>query len=412
MITIKRELHPEIQRSEDQKMKCAFCMYPSYTANDGLSMLEIRNNSEMWRSEDNGATWAMFKHLKVEEKVSDNEYLKWSYGPIMHDPVQDKLLSFEWRISYKCPVAEITDYYKHCEFAIPESTINYYRISCDGGITWSEKRQFIQDGHEFDTNNYSERYSRKSGFIQFGEIPPYITVNDGILMLPFQGRSRINNATEGTIQAGRFFGIWDENLQDYKWRTGGYVPGGGCEQTIARLKDGRLFNILRTQGNIEPYYFDLRYRPYSISEDNGKSWSKPEPLCWDDNKHIVTSRAWSQLMRAENGKLYWTANILPDIDEMNEEMLALMERTGRADPRYPIIMAEIDEDNLSLKRETATTIIDREEGETNMVRFSNFFCYNDRQTGEIIMLMMKGYHENQPDIENMPHPAWRFRIKV
>lgn len=412
MYQINKELHPEVQRPEDQKMQCAFCMYPSYTANDGSSMLEIRNHSEMWRSEDNGATWKRVKELQREKKNSDNEYLKWSYGPIIHDPAQDKLISFEWHNAYKCPLEKVTDYFTHCEFAIPESTMNYYRISCDGGITWSERKQFIQHGAEFDKNNYSERHTKDAGFIQFGEIPPYMLVNNGTLMLPIQGRSSINSDIDGTIQAGRFFGEWDEAAQDYKWLAGGYVPGGGCEQTIERLKDGRLLNILRTQGNIEPYYFDLRYRPYSISEDEGKSWSKPEPFCWDDGKHIVSPRAWSQLMRASNGKLYWIANILPDIDDMDKETLEQMERTGRADPRYPVIIAEVDEENITLKRDTATTIIDREEGETKMLRFSNFFCYNDRQTGEIVILMMKSYHENQPDLENMPHLAWRFRIKV
>jgi hypothetical protein len=408
MYQIKKELHPEIQRPEDQKKKCAFCMYPVYASNDGVSMLEVRNSNEMWRSEDNGKTWALLKKLQVEEKISDTEYYKWSYGPIIHDPFQDKLIRFEYHNAYKCPVAQITDYYKHCEFVIPESTMNYYRISCDGGITWSKKRQFIQYGPEFDENNYSERHTKDSGFIQFGEIPPYMVVNDGTLMLPIQGRSSVNSDTEGTIQAGRFFGKWDEVAQDYKWHVGGYVPGGGCEQTIVRLKDGRLLNILRTQGNIEPYYFDLRYRPYSISEDDGKSWSKPEPLCWDEGGCIISPRAWSQLIRAQNGKLYWIANILPD----NENTLQLMKDTGRADPRYPLVIAEADEKALTLKRNTATTIIDRGEGETKFVRFSNFCCYNDRATGEIVMYMQKSYHENQPDLENMPHPAWRFRIKV
>jgi hypothetical protein len=238
-------------------------------------------------------------------------------------------------------------------------------------------------------------------------------VKDGSLMLPIQGRSRVQADTDGTIQAGRFFGEWDESAQDYRWKSeGGYVPGGGCEQTIERLKDGRLLNILRVQGEIEPYYFDTRYRPYSISEDEGKTWSQPVPLMWDDGAHIVSPRSWSQLIRAVNGKLYWIANILPDLDQLEPGVLQRLAETGRADPRFPIVMAEVDENTLCLKRKTATTLVDREPGETPFVRFSNFFCYQDRLTGEIVMLMMKSYHENQPDLDNMPHPAWRFRIAL
>ncbi len=413
MFEIKRESYPVPQRPEDQVKHCAFCMYPTYAYNNGIAMLEIRNNYEMWRSEDNGANWNKVKQLQVEEKVSDQEYRKWNYGPLVHDPIRDILISFEYRVSYRSPIDMVTDYFTHCEFFINESTMNFYRLSHDGGLTWSDKRPFIQDGPEFNEKDYSERHNSMGGFIQFGEVPPYLTDKDEALILPFQGRSQVNSDTEGSIQAGRFFGEWDESARDYRWKVaGGYVPGGGCEQTIERLKDGRLLNILRVQGEIEPYYFDLRYRPFSISDDDGKNWSKPSPLKWDDGEHIVSPRSWSRLIRATSGKLYWIANILPDLDKLNENIIAQLKHTGRADPRYPLVMAEVDEVSLTLKRDTETVIIDREPGETEYVRFSNFFCYNDRKSGEIVLYLMKCYHENKPDIENMPHPAWRYRIKV
>ena len=123
---------------------------------------------------------------------------------------------------------------------------------------------------------------------------------------------------------------------------------------------------------------------------------------------LTSPRAWSQLIRAQNGCLYGIANILPD----DKDTLQFMKDTWRADPRYPVMIVEVNEENLTLKRDTETTILNREPNETKYVRLSNFFCYNDRETGEIVMYMLKSYHENQPNLENMPHPAWRFRIKV
>ena len=408
MYQIKKELHPEIQRPEEQWMKCAFCMYPVYTSNNGHAMLETRNGNELWRSEDNGSNWTLLDTTPPEEKQQDGSYKKWSFGPFFHDAKRDVLIQFIRSASYRCPPSEVTDYNIHVKMYIQHSPKTFYRISNNGGLTWNKQRQLIEDGKEYNENHYAKGYWHGKGTMTIGEIPPYMTFDDGTLMLPYQGWCRAESEKFGSIQAGRLFGRWDENLHDYRWTQGGRVPGGGCEQTIVRLKDGRLLNVLRTQGNIEPYYFDLRYRPYSISEDDGKTWSKPEPLCLDDGKHIVSPRAWSQLIRASNDKLYWIANILPD----NEVSLQFMKDTGRADPRYPVVIAEVCEETLTLKRATATTIIDREEGETKYVRFSNFFCYNDSQTGEIVMLMQKSYHENQPDLENMPHPAWRFRIQV
>ncbi len=411
-INIIKEPHPEPQRPEDQKMKCAFCAYPIYATSHGATMLELRNSCEMWQSKDNGTTWHLLRCIPVEEKISNSRYLKWSLGPLVHDRSNDILICFEYCIAYGCPVSEIVNYAKHCDFLIPESILNFYRSSRDGGTTWSKRRQLRQAGLEFDDDNYSERHSLSGGgFIQLGEAPPYLNASDGALILPFQGRSRVNHEIDGSIQAGRFYGVWDEEMGDYEWHVrSGYVPGGGCEQTIERLKDGRLLNIIRVQGVIEPYYCDLRYRPYSISEDDGVTWSKPAPLRWDDGAHVVSPRSWSQLIRANHGTLYWIANILPDLDRLGEETLSRLEKTDRADPRFPLVIAEVDESSLTLKRKSEAVIIDRQPYDGEFVRYSNFFCYNNRESGDINMLMMKSYHENQHDIEEMPHPAWRFRI--
>ena len=188
------------------------------------------------------------------------------------------------------------------------------------------------------------------------------------------------------------------------------MPGGGCEQTIARLRDGRFLNILRMQGQIAPYPFDLWRRPYSVSADDGETWSFPRPLAYDDGSPFCSPRAWSQLIRSTaDGNLYWIANLLSGPGEPGDNRA---DWPGRADPRYPLQIARIDEESLAVVRSSVTLLADREDGESKYVRFSNFYAYNERETNEIVLLMMKSYHEDQPDLGNSPHPAWRYRIRI
>ena len=67
---------------------------------------------------------------------------------------------------------------------------------------------------------------------------------------------------------------------------------------------------------------------------------------------------------------------------------------------------------MTLKRNTLTVIEDRMPGETQWVRFSNFFAYNDRETGNIVMLMQKSYCELQENLEQQPHPNCRYQISL
>ena len=83
-----------------------------------------------------------------------------------------------------------------------------------------------------------------------------------------------------------------------------------------------------------------------------------------------------------------------------------------ADPRYPLQIVEVDEETLTLKRDTLTTAIDREPDETPYVRFSNFFAYNDRETGHIRLVLKKAYSEHQENVLQMPEPGYRFTLEV
>jgi hypothetical protein len=412
VITWTRDLHPAEQSDRENAFGCICCSYPTYARTEGLAMLEVRRHSsgpQLWHSPDNGRTWTMIDSLPAEERMPDGNWAEWHLGPLYLDPVEDRLVRFEWYSQFSAQPSTMQGYYDFVKALLPNTYRIFYRVSTDGGHTWTPRQQVIEDGDEFDTDHWAAGVTFGEGAAVFGEIPPYHKLADGRIMIPVQRRTPVDNETYGTIQAARLWARWQSETS-LSWETGSAVPGGGCEQTIARLRDGRFLNILRMQGQISPYPVDLWLRPFSLSDDDGKTWSRPEPLCYDDGTSFTTPRAWSQLIRSTaDGNLYWIANLLPSLEESRD---LGAKWPGRADPRYPLQIARIDEDTLTVVRDSVTVLADREEGESKYVRFSNFYVYNDRETDEIVLLMMKSYHEDQPDLANSPHPAWRYRIRA
>lgn len=412
MITVQRELHPRIQNEADHAFNCTWCSHPTYVSVRGVAMSEVRQSADgqqLWRSEDNGRTWNLRETLRREQRMPDGSWAQWHLGPFFLDPDHDLLVRFESFSLFTRQPSLNEGYHDFVATFIDHSYRVFYRISRDAGLTWGKRKQLIEDAPEYDEQHWAWGVTIREGAAVLGAIPPFPKLADGRIMLPMQRRSPFEQDRFGTIQASCFFGRWTDDLSDIRWTTGGTVHGGGCEQTIAALRDGRLLNIMRVQGQITPYLFDVWRRPYALSENGGETWSIPQPLDYDDGTQFTTPRAWSQLIRSTaDGNLYWIANILPALDEAAD---LRAKWPSRADPRYPLQIARINEETLTLERDSVTTIVEREPGETEYVRFSNFYCYNDRETDEIVLIMVKSYHEDQPDQRNMPHPAWRFRIK-
>jgi hypothetical protein len=66
-------------------------------------------------------------------------------------------------------------------------------------------------------------------------------------------------------------------------------------------------------------------------------------------------------------KLYWLGNICAEPPAGNS-------------PRYPLVIAEMDEAIPALKRRTVTAIDDRQPGQPAALQFSNFALLEDRET--------------------------------
>lgn len=177
------------------------------------------------------------------------------------------------------------------------------------------------------------------------------------------------------------------------WRLSQTVPceytkssRGMNEGTIAELPDSRLCMILR--GSNAGWPENPNYKWLTFSEDRGETWAEPVPLACDDGTLIESSSTGSALIRSEvNDKLYWLGNLCMDGKRPYGNM-----------PRSPLFICEIQEDPVAIKRKTITMVDGAQPGEDPDTQHSNFKCYQDRLTGELVVHLTRygqhGYADN------------------
>jgi len=159
---------------------------------------------------------------------------------------------------------------------------------------------------------------------------------------------------------------------------------GYSENAIAELRDGRLVTLLRGDNGAYPERQGYKWLCYS--EDEGLSWSEPQPLGCSDGSVIESGSNGCALFRSfTDGLLHFIGN------------LALDGERARANwPRSPLVIAEVQEEPFSLRRATITEIDRRLPGEPPLTQMSNFRFYQDRETGDVVVFLSR-YGERDPD---------------
>lgn len=179
---------------------------------------------------------------------------------------------------------------------------------------------------------------------------------------------------------------------------------GVDEPTIIVLKSRRIvvvfrgFNVISKNWNTRIRMGTPPHKWFTFSDDGGRTFSEPVPWRYENGEVFYSPASISRFFRSVvNGKAYWFGNITGP------------EAYGYS-PRYPLVMAEVDEEKGFLKKETYTLVEDRDpETESEELQLSNFSLLEDRETGSIELYLTKlgAYREDR-----WRGDAYRYTIEV
>jgi hypothetical protein len=262
----------------------------------------------------------------------------------------------------------------------------YWRLSRDFGKTWSEPKMLrYEAGDEFDPKNPLAPGFLKTNQAYFGS---NILKHSNGTLIHAVAHANAPGDTGNDTRAWRmgslcFVGRWNPQAKDYEWTAGKRVETtpdrssrGLMEPEVAELKDGRVLVVWRgsNTGTTPGRKF------CSVSNDGGLTLGPVEELKYDDGTSFYSPSSYHRMIRhSVTGKLYWVGNISATPPSGNS-------------PRYPLVIAEVDETLPALKKNTVMAIDDRQPNQTEAIQFSNFSLLEDRPT-HALELYLTAYGE-------------------
>ena len=336
---------------------------------------------------DDGHSWTALKPLPpmmtFRDKVS---VLDWKFCGI-HDPASDRQVALSIlhvRDMRQGPPRRI---YNH----------SFIRTSADEGRSLGSPQLLrYEGGADFDPNDVLNRSFLTNNTAYPGQ--SIFRHSNGSLIVPVcnvripahvedKPLGRTVWPTEGTSGGLCFVGRWTGNA--YEWKAGKpvWLPretayNGLLEPDVAELKDGRVLMVFR----VTKYKDGPAYKWFSVSEDGGFNFTQPKPFRYSDGENFYSTSTFHRLFRSsKTGRLYWIGNIAPE------------RPTNPGHPRYPLIIAEVDERTMGLRRETVTQIDTRRPGEGKMMQLSNFWIVEHSKTRELEVYLTRLY-ENPDEL--------------
>jgi hypothetical protein len=321
-------------------------------------------------SDDNGRSWSEFVPVQPSSKVSyKGVAVSEVEGAAVFDPSSMSLVQLWLRqIEVKGVFHNFTS----------------VRTSRDRGRTWSRPEQLCYEaGKPFDPAE-----PLNPGFLNRNEGYPgnnILVRSDGTLVVCLAHANAPgdpgNNSRPWRMGSVCFLGRWNAGANEYRWTKGARVEitpdvsaRGLMEPELAELRDGRLLVVWR--GSTRGWDGSEARTPgrkfYSLSTDGGQTFGVPAEWKYDDGSSFYSPSSFHRMIRHSlTGRLYWLGNISTTPPAGNS-------------PRYPLVIAEVDEDKAALKRSTVTAIDDRQPGQGD-IQFSNFPLIEDRVTHELIL---------------------------
>lgn len=280
-----------------------------------------------------------------------------------------------------------------------------YRVSNDNSQSWLFDEQVISNGNYSDINPFDGiKIGTNAMYLGDSGSKP-IVLSNGDLLLPVQAtiapdakdkRLNVDNLfnpaggytyTEVLILRGR----WNSNNR-LTWELSARIKGdkslttrGLLEPTIIELNNGTILSIMRGSngGKTDPNYNLGSYKWISYSKDKGKTWTKSQPWTYDNGKVFFSPSSMSVLFKHSNGKVYWVGNI-------NKE------NSAGGKPRYPLVIGEVDQVTMKLKRTTLLTVDtlkdkDKGKGELDL---GHVTLIEDKKSKEIILVYPRIFGTN------------------
>ncbi len=321
-------------------------------------------------SPDNGRSWSGFVPVQPSNKVSYRGVaISEVEGATVFDPASMLLVQLWLR------QIEVKGVYHN---------FTYVRTSRDQGRTWGEPRQLCYEA----CNAFDADEPLKAGFLNRNEGYPgnnILVRSDGSLVICLAHANAPgdpdNDSRPWRMGSVCFLGRWNAGANEYRWTTGGRVEiapevsaRGLMEPELAELRDGRLLVVWR--GSTRGWDGTAARTPgrkfYSLSTDGGRTFGAPAEWKYDDGSSFYSPSSFHRMIRHRvTGKLYWLGNISATPPSGNS-------------PRYPLVIAEVDEEKAALRRSTITAIDDRQLGQGD-IQFSNFCLIEDRVTHDLIL---------------------------
>ncbi len=339
-------------------------------------------------SEDGGRTWSEFSPLPETLSHPAGVEVWEGSGAKLFDP-QTGVLIEVWL--------------RQIHHGATYNNFTYSRVSRDHGRTWSVPRQLrYEEGEEFDP-----RDPLRPGFFErnqayFGS--DILKLRDGTILHPVAHAGAPDDPEDRRrpwkMGSLCFRGRWDPGAGDYRWTAGKRVSisprvssWGLMEPEAAELLDGRILVIWR--GSDTPETPGRKW--FALSTDGGRSLGEPAELRYDDGSSFYSPSSYHRMVRAGGtGKLFWIGNISSVPPRGNW-------------PRYPLVIAEVDERIPALRKDTVATIDDRGPGQPEEIQFSNFSLLEDREAGEL-ELYLTTYGQDPRDAFGAD--CWRYRLEL
>jgi len=334
------------------------------------------------RSRDNAESWGEPEYLEKFIQVGDDR-IKFGPSSLFADPDNGTMVFFAQQAYYEDN--QLTSTFKKRRII--------YRISRDNGHTWSDRINLIQSGADLAGKPFDETHWMQ-GAVWGRNMSSTIGAkavkirsegpNKGKILLPFQQQvvkgdgSLLMPAWGGFYASGCLIGTWNEQATALSWDCGTMVTvspklssRGVFEPTVAELSDGRIIMIMRGSNSGLKGVTGCRF--ISVSEDQGLTWSAPVPLLYDDISVVRSSSSYSVLIGLADGKVYFCAVLTDQTPDGNW-------------PRYPVCLAQIDPETLTVVKRSVLKVADRRDGDTDQVQYTCHWAYEDPHRQALIVL--------------------------